>query len=86
MHPFSGCGVVEYANAMDANNAIVSLNNREFFGRPVFVREDREEGKSGNGGNGNGGGGGNGGGSSHMGGQGSHPHGNSSGTNFPHIS
>jgi RNA recognition motif-containing protein len=34
-----GCGVVEYASPADAHNAIVTLNDREFFGRPVFVRE-----------------------------------------------
>lgn len=37
-----GCGVVEYASAADAHNAIVTLNDREFFGRPVFVREVSE--------------------------------------------
>jgi len=38
-----GCGVVEYTNQDDAQRAIKELNEQELFGRPVFLREDREE-------------------------------------------
>jgi len=38
-----GCGIVEYQNSMDAMNAINQLNNTILKGRPILVREDREE-------------------------------------------
>ena len=37
-----GCGVVEFARAEDAENAIATLQEAEIGGRPVFVREDRD--------------------------------------------
>lgn len=37
-----GCGIVEYSNIRDANNAILTLNDTELKGRLIFVREDRE--------------------------------------------
>uniref|UniRef100_A0A0G4HA21 RRM domain-containing protein n=1 Tax=Chromera velia CCMP2878 TaxID=1169474 RepID=A0A0G4HA21_9ALVE len=40
-----GCGIVEYASPEGAQAAIESLNDSELFGRMIFVREDREEGK-----------------------------------------
>ena len=52
-----GCGIVEYASAEEARIAMDTLNDKEFMGRPVFIREDREEGASGRGGGGGGGGG-----------------------------
>ncbi|KAI8988503.1 hypothetical protein BDF20DRAFT_335808 [Mycotypha africana] len=36
-----GCGVVEYQYPEDARRAIRTLNQVEFLGRPVFIREDR---------------------------------------------
>ncbi|CAO3674193.1 unnamed protein product [Umbelopsis vinacea] len=38
-----GCGVVEYRYPDDAQRAIRTLHNTHFMGRPVLVREDREE-------------------------------------------
>ncbi|KAI8584468.1 hypothetical protein K450DRAFT_216559 [Umbelopsis ramanniana AG] len=38
-----GCGVVEYRFPEDAQRAIRTLHNAVFMGRPVLVREDREE-------------------------------------------
>jgi RNA recognition motif-containing protein len=37
-----GCGIVEFGSAASAQNAIHSLNNTTLRGRPIFVREDRE--------------------------------------------
>ena len=37
-----GCGLVSFATAQDANNAITMLNDTDLNGRPIFVREDRE--------------------------------------------
>jgi len=37
-----GCGLVVFANARDAANAIATLNDTDLKGRPIFVREDRE--------------------------------------------
>jgi len=37
-----GCGIVEYATARDAANAIQTLNATTLDNRPIFVREDRE--------------------------------------------
>ena len=58
-----GCGIVEYATAEEAHNAIVNLTDTELNGRMIFVREDRETASGGNasgsGGGGGGGGGGN---------------------------
>ena len=58
-----GCGVVEFARAEDAENAIATLQEAEIGGRPVFVREDRDRaggafakgGRGGRGGRGRGG-------------------------------
>ncbi|KAJ1553098.1 hypothetical protein HK096_009234 [Nowakowskiella sp. JEL0078] len=37
-----GCGIVEYANPEDAQRAIKELSDTVLMGRPVFIREDRE--------------------------------------------
>lgn len=37
-----GCGLVEFATARDAANAIRTLNDSVLRGRPILVREDRE--------------------------------------------
>lgn len=37
-----GCGVVEFSTADGAQKAIAELSDRALFGRPIFVREDRE--------------------------------------------
>lgn len=37
-----GCGLVEYANAEDAQTAIAQLHDTELNGRKIFVREDRD--------------------------------------------
>ena len=37
-----GCGLVTFASAQDAENAIAILNDTDLNGRPIFVREDRE--------------------------------------------
>ena len=42
-----GCGIVEFSSPMEAQRAIIELTDRELKGRPVFVREDREEVKHG---------------------------------------
>ena len=42
-----GCGVVEFATAEAAQNAVLTLNDTELNGRQIFVREDREERGSG---------------------------------------
>jgi RNA recognition motif-containing protein len=41
-----GCAIVEFATVEDAKLACVTLNDVEFHGRPIFVREDREESSS----------------------------------------
>lgn len=51
-----GCGIVEYATAEEAQNAITNLTDTELKGRMIFVREDRET-AGGGGGSGGGGGG-----------------------------
>lgn len=56
-----GCGIVVYQSPRDAQRAIRELQNTVLDGRPIFVREDREQG---------GGRGGNRGGGSHRGGGG----------------
>ncbi|KAK3253069.1 hypothetical protein CYMTET_37661 [Cymbomonas tetramitiformis] len=38
-----GCGIVEFETAEEAANAINTLNDVECDGRPLFVREDRED-------------------------------------------
>lgn len=40
-----GCGIVEYQDLASAQNAIETLNDTVLKGRPIFVREDREEKK-----------------------------------------
>jgi len=40
-----GCGIVRFANAEQARNAIETLNESELEGRFIIVREDREEQK-----------------------------------------
>ncbi|KAF5310869.1 hypothetical protein D9619_007686 [Psilocybe cf. subviscida] len=37
-----GCGIVEYASQEDAQRAIRELSEQPMMGRPVFIREDRE--------------------------------------------
>lgn len=41
-----GCGIVEYATPSEARDAIIRLNNTELLGRPIHVREDRENGQA----------------------------------------
>ena len=53
-----GCGIVEYEDTRSANRAIRELNNTALGGRPIFVREDREQPSSRQGRRGGGGGGG----------------------------
>ncbi|BGP24410.1 heterogeneous nuclear ribonucleoprotein M [Rhodotorula toruloides] len=38
-----GCGVVEYSTPEEAQRAIRELSDQQLLGRPVFVREDRED-------------------------------------------
>lgn len=38
-----GCGIVEFETAEEAAAAINNLNDQELDGRPIFVREDRED-------------------------------------------
>jgi len=38
-----GCGVVEFSTPEEARRAITELNEGQLFGRPAFLREDREE-------------------------------------------
>ncbi|KAK9241272.1 hypothetical protein V1525DRAFT_334909, partial [Lipomyces kononenkoae] len=45
-----GCGIVEYATADQAQNAIATLTNQELNGRVIYVREDREATTHGRGG------------------------------------
>ena len=40
-----GCGVVEYATAAEAQQAISTLNDTDLKGRLIFVREDRQTAK-----------------------------------------
>jgi len=51
-----GCGIVEFATAEDAKEAISTLTDTELKGRMIFVREDREVGSGGGGGHHGGGG------------------------------
>lgn len=51
-----GCGIVVYQNARDASRAIRELQGTMVHGRPIFVREDREQGGRGGGRRGRGGG------------------------------
>ncbi|KDR79811.1 hypothetical protein GALMADRAFT_241900 [Galerina marginata CBS 339.88] len=37
-----GCGIVEFASSEDAQRAIRELSEQPMLGRPVFIREDRE--------------------------------------------
>eukprot|EP00985_Skeletonema_marinoi_P010939 scaffold5146_cov134-Skeletonema_marinoi.AAC.11 len=41
-----GCGIVEFATAEEASNAVETLNDSELMGRQIFVREDREAEKA----------------------------------------
>jgi RNA recognition motif-containing protein len=45
-----GCGIVEFATAEGAQQAVLTLNDAELDGRQIFVREDREDRNSGGGG------------------------------------
>eukprot|EP00927_Polykrikos_kofoidii_P077310 TRINITY_DN74264_c0_g1_i1.p1 TRINITY_DN74264_c0_g1~~TRINITY_DN74264_c0_g1_i1.p1 ORF type:complete len:398 (-),score=34.06 TRINITY_DN74264_c0_g1_i1:107-1300(-) len=38
-----GCGIVEFSSADEAARAIATLRDTELKGRPIFLREDREE-------------------------------------------
>jgi RNA recognition motif-containing protein len=42
-----GCGIVEFATAQGASEAVTALNDVELNGRQIFVREDREDRGSG---------------------------------------
>ena len=44
-----GCGIVEFATAEGAQQAVLTLNDTELNGRQIFVREDREDRNSGGG-------------------------------------
>ncbi|KAE9409344.1 RNA-binding domain-containing protein [Gymnopus androsaceus JB14] len=37
-----GCGIVEFANSEDAQRAVRELSEMTLLGRPVYIREDRE--------------------------------------------
>ncbi|KAI0084056.1 hypothetical protein BDY19DRAFT_899142 [Irpex rosettiformis] len=37
-----GCGIVEFGNPEDAQRAVRELSEQPLLGRPVFIREDRE--------------------------------------------
>lgn len=39
--PLQGCGVVEFGSREEAERAIKELNDTQFMGRPIFVREVR---------------------------------------------
>lgn len=52
-----GCGIIEFHNSADAQQAVLTLNDTELRGRQIFVREDREEQRSIVGGSGHSGGG-----------------------------
>lgn len=54
-----GCGIVEFASPADATNAIETLNDTDFKGRLLYVREDNKEDGAAVAGGGGGGGGGN---------------------------
>eukprot|EP00579_Thalassiosira_antarctica_P012785 CAMPEP_0201909854 /NCGR_PEP_ID=MMETSP0903-20130614/1439_1 /ASSEMBLY_ACC=CAM_ASM_000552 /TAXON_ID=420261 /ORGANISM="Thalassiosira antarctica, Strain CCMP982" /LENGTH=256 /DNA_ID=CAMNT_0048444409 /DNA_START=51 /DNA_END=818 /DNA_ORIENTATION=- len=41
-----GCGIVEFATAEGAKEAIATMNDTDLKGRTIFVREDREQGGS----------------------------------------
>jgi len=41
-----GCGIVEFETREEALGAIKALTNTELDGRPIFVREDREDKKA----------------------------------------
>ena len=45
----TGCGIVEFSSPQEAQQAMTDLNDTEFMGRQVFIREDREEGVAGGG-------------------------------------
>jgi RNA recognition motif-containing protein len=47
-----GCGIVEFATAEGAQQAVLTLNDTELNGRQIFVREDREDRNNGGGGGG----------------------------------
>jgi RNA recognition motif-containing protein len=38
-----GCGIVEFATAEAAKQAVLTMNDTEIHGRQIFVREDRED-------------------------------------------
>ncbi|GAA5861935.1 hypothetical protein JCM3774_001357 [Rhodotorula dairenensis] len=38
-----GCGVVEFSKPEEAQRAIRELNDQQLLGRPLFIREDRED-------------------------------------------
>ena len=42
-----GCGIVEFSSKREAQIAMETLNDSSLKGRAIFVREDREERKSG---------------------------------------
>lgn len=51
-----GCGTVQYQRSQDAARAIRELQNSVLHGRPIFIREDREQGGGGGARRGGGGG------------------------------
>lgn len=61
-----GCGIVEFATAEGAKQAVLTLNDKELKGRQIFVREDREGRSASSSSGGGGGGGGNGGNHHHQ--------------------
>ena len=49
---------MEFSSPVEAQRAMIELNDTEFMGRQVFIREDREEGVARDGGGAGGAGGG----------------------------
>ncbi|CDZ97834.1 rna-binding domain-containing protein [Phaffia rhodozyma] len=42
-HISKGCGIVEFTNREDAVKALTEFTDKPLLGRPIFVREDREQ-------------------------------------------
>ncbi|WBW74535.1 RNA-binding protein involved in export of mRNAs Hrb1 [Schizosaccharomyces osmophilus] len=38
-----GCGIIEYSTSEEAQRAVETLSNKEYMGRLIYVREDREQ-------------------------------------------
>ena len=92
----AGCGVVEFATAQEAADAMLQMHDQDLQGRKMFVRQDKDDrdlggkggssaathkGGRGGGGNGGGRGGGRGGGKGYGGGRGGKGRGGGAGAN-----